>query len=61
METLKRKMGWEIIEEEGPDFKGPTFRNRPKNVVELLEDTVKKYPDKVGFISGYWCLTYRGF
>ena len=61
METLKSKMGWEIVEEEGPDFKGPIFRNRPKNVVELLEDTVKKYPDKVGFISGDHRLTYREF
>ena len=61
METLKSKMGWEIVEEEGPDFKGPIFKNRPKNVVELLEDTVKKYPDKVGFISENQRLTYREF
>ncbi len=61
METLESKMGWEIIEEEGPDFKNPTFKNRPKNVVELLEETVKKYPDKVGFISGNQRLTYREF
>lgn len=61
METLKSKMGWEIIEEEGPDFTGRTFKNRPKNVVELLEETVKKYPEKVGFISEDSRWTYREF
>ena len=61
METLKSKMGWELIEEEGPDFKGPVFRDRPKNVVELLENTVKRYPEKEGFIAGDRRLTYRKF
>jgi long-chain acyl-CoA synthetase len=61
MNPLSSKMGWEIVEEEWPDFKGSIFKNRPKNVVEMLEDTVKKYPDKVGFICGDWRLTFREF
>ncbi len=55
------KMGWEIVEEEWPDFKGKIFKSRPKNVVEFLENTVKKYPDKVGFIGGDWRLTFKEF
>ncbi len=54
-------MGWEIVEEEWPDFKGEIFKNRPKHVVEMLENTAKKYPDKVGFISGDSRLTFREF
>ena len=61
MERLGSKMGWEIVREEWPDFKGEIFKNRPKNIVELLEDTVRKYPDKVGFISGDQRLTYKQF
>ncbi len=61
MEKLKSKMGWEIIEAEWPDFKGKVFKNRPKNVVEMLENTVKKYPDKEGFICDNWCLTFKEF
>jgi acyl-CoA synthetase (AMP-forming)/AMP-acid ligase II len=54
-------MGWEIVEEEWPDSKGRIFKNRPKNVVELIENTVKKYPNKVGFIYGDRRLTFREF
>jgi acyl-CoA synthetase (AMP-forming)/AMP-acid ligase II len=54
-------MGWQIVEEEGPDFKGRIFKNRPRNVVEMLENTVKKYPSKVGFISSNQRLTYKEF
>jgi acyl-CoA synthetase (AMP-forming)/AMP-acid ligase II len=61
MKRLGSKMGWEIVEEEGPDFKGEIFKNRPKSVVELLENTVKKYPDKVGFIGGDLRLTFKEF
>lgn len=61
MKRLGSKMGWEIVEEEGPDFKGEIFKNRPKSVVELLENTVRKYPDKVGFICGDWRLTFKEF
>ena len=61
MKRLGSKMGWEIVEEEWPDFKGQIFKNRPKHVVELLENTVKKYPDKVGFIYGNWRLTFKEF
>jgi long-chain acyl-CoA synthetase len=58
---LKSKMGWEIVDEEWPDFKGKVFKNSPKNAVEILENTVKKYPDKVGFIAGDWHLTFSEF
>jgi long-chain acyl-CoA synthetase len=61
MKRLGSKMGWEIVEEEWPGFKGEIFKNRPKSVVELLENTVKKYPDKVGFIAGDLRLTFREF
>ena len=61
METLKSASGWEIVEEEWPDFKGRIFRNRPKNVVELLENTVERYPDKVGFICQDRRLTFKEF
>ena len=61
MKRLGSKMGWEIVEEEGPDFKGEIFKNRPKSVVELLENTVKRYPDKVGLIAGDLRLTFREF
>ena len=54
-------MGWEIAEEEWPDFKGEIFKNRPKHIVELLENTVNKYPAKVGFICGDWRLTFKEF
>ncbi|HVP80367.1 MAG TPA: long-chain-fatty-acid--CoA ligase [Thermodesulfobacteriota bacterium] len=61
MNRLVSKMGWEIVKEEWPDFKGEIFKNRPKNVVELLENTVKKFPNKVGFIYGDGRLTFREF
>ena len=61
MERLATRSGWKIEEAEWSDFKGPAFKNRPKNVVELLQDTVTKYSDRVGFIGGDWRLTYRQF
>lgn len=61
MVQLNSKMGWEIVEEEWPDFKGKIFKNRPKNVMEILENTVKRYPDKVGFIGGDLRLTFKEF
>ncbi|MGZ3534250.1 MAG: class I adenylate-forming enzyme family protein [Thermodesulfobacteriota bacterium] len=61
MKRLGSKTGWEIVKEEGPDFKGEIFKNRPKDVVEMLENTVKKYQDKVGFISGDWRFTFKEF
>jgi long-chain acyl-CoA synthetase len=61
MKHLGSKMGWEIVEEEGSDFRGEILKNRPKNVVELFENTVRKYPDKVGFIEGDWRLTFKEF
>ncbi len=61
MKRLGSKMGWEIVEEERPDFKGEIFKDRPKHVVQMLENTVRKYPDKVGFIAGDWRLTFKEF
>jgi acyl-CoA synthetase (AMP-forming)/AMP-acid ligase II len=54
-------MGWEIIEEEWPDFKGRVFKNRPKSLVEMLDNTVKKYPDKLGFVCDEERLTFSQF
>jgi long-chain acyl-CoA synthetase len=61
MKHLGSKMGWEIVEEEWPDFKGRIFKNRPKNLIEMLENTVKRYPDKEGFIYNDQRLTYKQF
>ena len=61
MNRLASKTGWEIVWEEWPDFKGEIFKDRPRNVVELLENTVGKYPDKVGFISEDRRLTFKEF
>jgi long-chain acyl-CoA synthetase len=61
MDRLQSKSGWEIVEEEWSDFKGEIFKNRPKNVVELLENTVRTYPDKLGFIARDWRLTFKEF
>jgi acyl-CoA synthetase (AMP-forming)/AMP-acid ligase II len=61
MNRLPCKTGWEIVREEWPDFKGEIFKNRPRSVVELLENAVHKYPDKVGFITEDRRLTYKEF
>jgi long-chain acyl-CoA synthetase len=61
MDRLQSKSGWEIVEEEWPDFKGEIFINRPKSVVEMLENTVRTYLDKVGFIAGEWRLAFKEF
>lgn len=61
MKKLATRSGWEIEQAEWPDFKGPAFKNRPKNIVELLQDTVAKHPDRVGFIDGDRRLTYSQF
>ncbi len=61
MDTLEVKSGWVLTEEEWPDFKGKIFRDRPKSVAELLENTVRSFPDRVGFIAGDRRLTYREF
>jgi long-chain acyl-CoA synthetase len=61
METLKTISPWEVEEVKWPDFTGPAFKNRPQNVVELLEETVRKYPDREGFIGDKWRLTYSQF
>lgn len=61
MERLQSKMGWEIHEEEWPDFKGRCFKNRPKSLVEMLANTVRKAPDTIGFISDNQRLTFSQF
>ncbi len=61
MGTLESKMGWEIVEEEWPDFKGRIFKNRPKSLVEMLENTVKNHADDVGFIRDDLRLTFGAF
>ncbi|MCK9364343.1 MAG: long-chain-fatty-acid--CoA ligase [Syntrophales bacterium] len=61
MKTLQSKLGWALEEVEGPDFKGKIYKNRPKNVVEILENTVTAYPDKEGFIYGNLRLTFKEF
>ncbi len=61
MKDQNRKRDWEIIEEEWPDFKGRIFRNRPRNLVELLENTVNRYPQKEGFICDSQRLTFGEF
>lgn len=61
MDMLEVKSGWELTGEEWPDFKGTIFRDRPKSIAELLENTVRKYPDRIGFIAGDRRLTYREF
>ncbi len=61
MERLESKMGWEIVEEEWPDFKGRVFKNRPRTIVEMLDNTVRQHPDKVGFICDDERLTFAEF
>ena len=61
MNRSDSKMGREIVEAAWPDAKGKSFKERPKNVVELLENAVKQYPDKVGFIAGDLHVTFREF
>jgi len=61
MDRLQSKSGWEIVDEEWLDFEGEIFKNRPKSLIDLLENTVRTYPDKVGFIAGEWRLTFKEF
>jgi acyl-CoA synthetase (AMP-forming)/AMP-acid ligase II len=61
MEAIPTNSGWEIVEEEWPDFKGEVFKNRPKSIVEVLERTVAAHPDEVGFIDGDRRWTFSQF
>jgi long-chain acyl-CoA synthetase len=61
MEYLGSKMGWEIAEEEWPDFKGRIYKHRPKNLVDMLEDAVSKYSNLAGFICDHQKLTFKEF
>ncbi len=61
MKRLGSKMGWEIVEEAWADFKGRIFKNRPKNLVEMLEKIVTKNPDRVGFICDEQKMTFKEF
>jgi long-chain acyl-CoA synthetase len=61
MKNLGSKMGWEIVEEEWPDFKGRIYKNRPKNLIEMLKNTVSEYSNRVGFICENQQLTFKEF
>jgi long-chain acyl-CoA synthetase len=61
MDRLACKSGWEIVEEAWADFKGEVFKHRPESVVALLADTVKRHPEKIGFISEDCRLTFKEF
>ncbi len=61
MKHLSSKMGWEIVEEKGPDGKARLFKNRPKTLVEMLKNTIDKYPNVVGFICDKQKLTFKEF
>lgn len=61
MESLTSKSGWEVVDVEWPDIRGKAFKDRPKSVLEMLENAVNKYPDTEAFIGGDWRLTYRQF
>jgi acyl-CoA synthetase (AMP-forming)/AMP-acid ligase II len=52
---------WEISEENLSFFKGRVYKDRPRSVVQLLEATVKKYPEKEGFIDEERRLNYKEF
>jgi acyl-CoA synthetase (AMP-forming)/AMP-acid ligase II len=61
MKRLGSKMGGEIVEEEWPDFRGRIFKNRPKHLVQMLENTVTRYPNRIGFICDHQKLTFEEF
>jgi long-chain acyl-CoA synthetase len=61
MDRLDCKSGWEIVQEEWADFKGEVFKDRPGSVVALLANTVKRHPDKIGFIAQDCRLTFKEF
>ena len=61
MRRLGSKMGWEIVEEEWPDFRGRIFKNRPKNLIQMLENTVSQYPSRTGFVCDHQKLTFKEF
>lgn len=61
MDRLDCKSGWEIVEQTRADFKGQVFRDRPESVVEILANTVRRHPDKVGFITEERRLTFKEF
>ena len=58
MKHLSSKMGWEIVEEEWSDFKGRIFKNRPKNLIQMLENTVSQSSNLIGFICNDQKLTF---
>ena len=61
MEKLGSQRGWEIVEEEWPDFKGRIFKDRPKSLIQMLENTVRNYSERTGFICGHQKLTFKEF
>jgi acyl-CoA synthetase (AMP-forming)/AMP-acid ligase II len=61
MNHLESKMDWVIVEEEWPDFTGRIFRDRPGNVIEILHNTVTRYPEVTGFVCDDQRLTFQTF
>jgi long-chain acyl-CoA synthetase len=61
MKHLSSQRGWEIVEEKWPDFKGRIFKNRPKNLNEMLENTVSRNSNRVGLICDDQKLTFKEF
>lgn len=57
----ERNMSGEIVKENQLDVDGEIFKKMPKNVVDLLEDTVRKYPEKIGFIDADRHLSFKEF
>ncbi len=61
MNRMGSQMGREIVEEEWPDFKGRIFKNRPKNLIQMLENTVSRYSQRIGFICDHQKFTFGEF
>jgi acyl-CoA synthetase (AMP-forming)/AMP-acid ligase II len=64
MERYASNSGYEIVEEEWREWPGlrlRVFKDRPANLVDLLEGTARRYPDREGFIAGDVRLTFRQF
>ncbi len=55
----KLKSQWEIVEETSPEgFREIHYKNRPKNLFDMVEGTVSTWPDDIAFIDGEERITY---
>lgn len=61
MKRLTSKMGWEIADEEWPDFRGRIYGNRPRTLPEMLDDTAAARPGDLGFLCGDRRMTFGEF